>query len=236
MADIELAEALPQLGVFGTLPAVEMTTSGTPQSYDGTPAVVAITVGGTEEEIDLALPELPVGGWFNPYIIGQRVIFCLVGMAGPGDSVVITAGGSGAIRYYPQNQASGVRGVLNGVVLDSLGYAVCFVWCGDAWCIDYALTNQNFSGDNDDVSVALQTFGAGHAATIAGAYASLQTQSGAAADDPGGDFTVSLGVGSGSGRQGAFIINPPLPDANLMVDGSFYYDPITFVVKYNPPA
>jgi hypothetical protein len=246
MADVELADAMPQLGVYPVLPTVPLVTSGTPQTYDATPAVLSITTGGTagDELVDLDLPDLPVDGWANPYLVGQRVVFGLVVQTNAADRVVITAGGSGALRFYPSSTASGIRGVLNGVVLDYVGAMVCFIWCGDSWKIDYAYTGNNFGGENDYTSASMSTVGADNTISMIGGSVEAQTEAGASGNLPGGDYRLILGDGSGAGRQGTLVIaggaheaHVGLPDADLGVVGGLYYDPADGNrVKYHPPA
>jgi hypothetical protein len=245
MADIQLADAMPELGVYPVLPTVTLTTGSSPSTNDGTPAVVSITTGGTagDELLDLSNPDLPVDGWANPFLVGQRVIFALVTQTDPADRVVITVGGSGTVRFYPTNTANGIRGIINGAVLDYVGGMICFVWCGDGWKIDYALTGSNFGGTNDYTSASMSTVGADNTISMVGGAVEAQTEPGASADLPGGDYRVILGDGSGSGRQGTLVItggvlenHVGLPATDLGVVGGLYYDPITFVVKYHPPA
>jgi hypothetical protein len=202
MADIELVDALPLVGVYPVLPAVTVTTSGTPTDYDGTPAVVGVTSGGTagDESIVVALPDLPVDGWFNPYLIGQRVIFCLVTQTNASDRVIVTVDGVTDTLFYPSNLAQGWSGITDGIVLDYVGASVCLVWCGDSWRIDYALTGSNFSGTQKYGTALLTT--TGQAAVVGGNRIETQTADGASGDDPGGDLVFQFGSGSGAGRQG----------------------------------
>lgn len=158
----ELVDCLPQLGLYPVLPTVMVSTSGTPQTYDGTPAVVSITTGGTagNEEIDLLLPELPVAsGSYNPYLVGLRVIFCITTLTNNADTVVITADGSGVIDFYPNNDPTGAKGMSAGVELSRFSPMVCFVFCGDSWHIDRWLTNDSFGGEFRYGPAALSTVG-----------------------------------------------------------------------------
>jgi len=220
---VELATALPQLGIYPAFPAMPVTTGAAPITNDGAPAVYLITTGGTAgtEIIDLQNPDLPLAGFMNPYIVGQRCVFALGTQTDPGDVVQITAAGETSIDCYPPNPAAPRSSVQDGAILDYEGACVCFVWCGDVWQIDAGLTELNFSSNFGAGAVSLSTLGAAQAA-VGGQTVLIATFDGSSGNDPGGDITLQLGAGSGAGRQGS--LSGGLPTADPHVAGVWWSD------------
>lgn len=174
----------------------------------------AITSGGTggDELIDLPNPDMPIDGYANGPLIGQRVVFMLEVQTNEADVVRISIGGSLSIHTF-SGKAFDVytkyTHTSTGIVLDFLGAAAAFVWNGYEWCADNAAIGANDDTDWDsggDIAFSTQAnadgassgilFNTGGGTTGTGP---IQLLTGDASAGIAGDIDIRSGAGSATG-------------------------------------
>lgn len=185
-----------------------LTTGASPVAADTDVAAYAITTGGTAgvEVIDLPLHTLDLGGISNARKIGKRVFFYLATKTHASDSVKITTDGDGRTYVFPgaiYRNSDAQRTTTAGVVLDYVGAMACFIWCGDAWLYDHALSDglnsTEFLARVVQILMPDTLTGSPQGITIS-------ASDGGAGDIGGGNIQLLAGGGVGAGYGGGVTL------------------------------
>lgn len=115
----------------------------------------AITTDGTgsDQNIDIPLPSLDVGGFANIDLLNMRLCFLLQTQTDGGDQVTFTINGSPDYQRVP-DVAGGVS-LYSGVVQNFQYSLVSFVWAYSQWVVDGNMSSFQFSsGTQQDTASA----------------------------------------------------------------------------------
>jgi hypothetical protein len=218
MADVELVDALDELGVPATKTIAVSTNHTTPTNItleDAGVFVVVVNVttdgSGLAQTINLPEPVKDGNGYNGPYV-NHFYIIRAQALTDPSDSIQVTQDGSPQINQYNPTLTNFFAPQFSSVVLDFESAAIALRWCYDGWYVDTASTDFAFS-DTAQGSAVVKAFNGG-------------------ADIDGGDVILQPGtIGSGSSRAGLVIVNGSLPTSDPAVVDALWQDVITHVVK-----